>query len=104
MDKNSKEYQKPQDVPAKTYVTLALTRIEKLISDEKIFPPKGKEFPKNFLKIVKDEIFKYIIRIYGHVMKNHWKQVQALGMEAHVVTSCKHFLYVSINNFYFYYL
>ena len=59
LDKNSKEYQKPQDVPAKTYVTLALTRIEKLISDEKIFPPKGKEFPKNFLKIVKDEIFKY---------------------------------------------
>jgi MOB kinase activator 1 len=93
MDKDSADYKKPVAVSASKYISLLMDWIEKQVNDESIFPSDPNQpFPKNFEKIVKN-IFKRLFRVYGHIYCAHFEQVKALGEEAHLNTSFKHFMY-----------
>lgn len=50
----------------------------------------GAPFPKNFVQIVKN-IFKRLFRVYAHLYHSHFPKIVALGEEAHLNTSFKHF-------------
>ena len=70
-----------------------MTWVQGLLDDEKIFPSKlGVPFPKNFLSIVRN-VFKRLFRVYAHVYHAHFPKIVALGEEAHLNTSFKHFIY-----------
>lgn len=49
-------------------------------------------FPKNFLGIAKT-ILKRLFRVYAHIYHAHFPRVVALGEEAHLNTSFKHFIF-----------
>ena len=93
-DEDDKLYAKPTRINANLYCTLSLGKIESLIDDTKIFPTsKSIPFPKNFLSCVKN-IFKWILRIYAHLMKDHWKDIVNEKFEAEISSSFKHFIHV----------
>ncbi len=104
-DENN-EKMEPIKVSAREYISKSLDWIRTLLDDEKVFPTSpglysllisnavDVPFPKKFEKTVKS-IFKKIFRIYAHVMYDHFKTVQALGIEAHINSSLKHFLLFS---------
>lgn len=70
-----------------------MTWIQDQLDNEQIFPTKiGAPFAKNFASIVKT-IFKRLFRIYGHMYLSHMQKIVALGEEAHLNTSFKHFMY-----------
>ncbi len=86
------ERDKPKSIPAHDYIDKTLDMIKENMDDETVFPSKKNvPFPKNFNKIVKD-IFKKILRIYIHILYNHFEVVRKLGFEAHVNSSLKHFV------------
>jgi MOB kinase activator 1 len=71
-----------------------LDEISKYLEDETIFPSdKNIPFPKNSLKTLK-LIFKKIFRIYCHLIKDHWVDIEKKGFDAHISTSFKHFTLV----------
>lgn len=109
-DKHVKEYKSPKEVPAYVYINFAYQKIEKYLDDKKIFPDTftskriiwflfisilGNTQSKKFNHTVK-KIFKLIMRIYCHILKDHFKHIQQLGLEAHLTTSLKHFILVCI--------
>lgn len=49
-------------------------------------------FPKHFQSVVKT-IFKRLFRIYAHIYYSHFNKIMALGEEAHLNTTFKHFYY-----------
>jgi MOB kinase activator 1 len=57
----------------------------------------GVPFPKNFQQIVKN-IFKRLFRVYAHMYHSHFDKIAALGEEAHLNTSFKHFI-LFVNEF-----
>ena len=68
--------------------------IQAQLDDESIFPSKiGTPFPKNFVALVKN-IFKRLFRVYAHMYHSHFPKIVALGEEAHLNTSFKHFIYL----------
>ena len=78
---------------APEYVDYLMVWVQGLLDDEQIFPSKiGEPFPKNFLLIIKN-IFKRLFRVYGHIYHHHFPKIVALGEEAHLNTSFKHFLF-----------
>lgn len=80
-------------VSAPEYVDYLMTWIQKQLDDEAIFPSKiGVPFPKNFQQIAKT-IFKRLFRVYAHMYHSHFTKIVALGEEAHLNTSFKHFIY-----------
>ncbi|KAL0481607.1 MOB kinase activator [Acrasis kona] len=85
----------PIKLSAKEYISRSLNWIRSTLDDEKVFPSSSDvPFPKKFEKIVKS-IFKRIFRIYAHILYDHFPKVQALGIEAHINSSLKHFLLFS---------
>ena len=52
----------------------------------------GTPFPKNFLAVVK-VIFKRLFRVYGHMYHQHFDTVMNIGVEAHLNTCFKHFIF-----------
>jgi MOB kinase activator 1 len=63
------------------------------LDDGKVFPTsKSTPFPKTFGRIVKD-IFKWIFRIYAHLMIVHWKDIKDFKFEGEIHSSFKHFMY-----------
>lgn len=88
--------QKPEDLPAPQYIRRSFDWMREVLDNETIFPTDAEvPFPKNFAKVV-SSIFKKVSRIYAHLMYDHFKQITALGLEAHVNSSLKHFLYFVI--------
>jgi MOB kinase activator 1 len=49
-------------------------------------------FPKNFLAMIKT-IFKRLFRIYAHIYHSHFQMILALGLEYHLNTCFKHFIF-----------
>jgi MOB kinase activator 1 len=88
--------QKPENLPAHQYIKRSFEWMQELLDNESIFPTNSDvSFPKNFQKVVK-AIFKKLLRIYAHLLFDHFKQITALGLDAHVNSSVKHFLYFTI--------
>ena len=78
---------------ANAYIMNVMLWTEEYINNEKIFPSDPKiPFPEEFMKIVSD-IFRRLFRIYAHLYHHHRNDIQAIGAEAHLNTSFKHFMY-----------
>ncbi len=76
---------------APEYVEFLMSWVQAQLDDEATFPSKiGTPFPKNFAAIVKN-IFKRLFRVYAHLYHSHFPKIVALGEEAHLNTSFKHF-------------
>lgn len=87
------QVRKPIKCSAPKYIDFLMTWVQDQIDDESLFPSKiGIPFPKNFLMIAKT-ILKRLFRVYAHIYHEHFKEVVALGEEAHLNTSFKHFIY-----------
>ena len=83
----------PIKCSAPKYIDFLMTWINDQVEDEAVFPSKiGAQFPRNFLSIGK-LILKRLFRVYAHVYHQHFKEVVALGQEAHVNTGLKHFVF-----------
>lgn len=52
----------------------------------------GVSFPKNFLSVIK-VIFKRLFRVYAHIYHSHFQHIMSLGLEYHLNTCFKHFIY-----------
>lgn len=63
------------------------------LDNEAVFPSRvDVPFPKHFQSVVKT-IFKRLFRIYAHIYYSHFNKIMALGEEAHLNTTFKHFYY-----------
>lgn len=105
------EVKKPIKLSAPEYVDYLMTWVQKQLDDETVFPSKigtalrlvivlimlGVPFPKTFPSVVKN-IFKRLFRVYAHIYHTHAAKVSALGEEAHLNTSFKHFVFF-VNEF-----
>eukprot|EP00761_Pharyngomonas_kirbyi_P008174 gb/GECH01008185.1/.p1 GENE.gb/GECH01008185.1/~~gb/GECH01008185.1/.p1 ORF type:complete len:225 (+),score=46.19 gb/GECH01008185.1/:1-675(+) len=92
MDKESPDYKEPTSVSAPEYMGLLMGWIDRQLDDPKLFPAEeGEEYPKGFDKSVK-KIFTRINRVFGHLYHHHLEEMKSSGLEAHLNTTCKHFL------------
>jgi MOB kinase activator 1 len=90
----------PLKVPAPEYIELLMTWVESQFNNETLFPCqlgkfsfiKGVPFPKNFLSMIKT-IFKRLFRVYAHIYHTHFQVILALGLEYHLNTCFKHFIF-----------
>lgn len=90
-------------MPASEYIDHLMTWIENQLNNEKLFPCQigkkdlcivtlGVSFPENFQSLIKI-IFKRLFRVYAHIYHSHFKHVMSLGLESHLNTCFKHFIY-----------
>jgi MOB kinase activator 1 len=87
------KFKKPVKMSAPEYVDHLMTWVQKHIDDEQVFPTKvGVGFSTGFVDQVKT-LFKRMFRVYAHIYHSHYPQMTALGVEAHLNTSFKHFMY-----------
>eukprot|EP00004_Rigifila_ramosa_P014063 TRINITY_DN316_c0_g1_i2.p1 TRINITY_DN316_c0_g1~~TRINITY_DN316_c0_g1_i2.p1 ORF type:complete len:134 (-),score=23.99 TRINITY_DN316_c0_g1_i2:35-436(-) len=87
------DIKKPIRVCAPDYVDYLMTWVQKQMEDESIFPAvQSTPFPKNFQTVVKN-IFKRLFRVHAHIYYSHFDTIRALGEEAHLNTSFKHFIF-----------
>lgn len=90
---DDKEYKKPTALPAATYIQCVLDWLQDIIDDDARFPSEiGVPFPRNFKQLIR-QMCKRIFRIYAHIYCHHFSIVIALGEEAHLNTSFKHFIF-----------
>lgn len=90
---DGKDYKRPVRVSAPHYVELLMNWINDLVNDDAVFPSDDcSAFPKDFLNVIK-KIFKRLFRVYAHIYYSHFAQIQKLGMEAHLNSAFKHFMY-----------
>ncbi|CAI2172817.1 12843_t:CDS:2 [Funneliformis geosporum] len=91
-------FKKPTKLSAPDYVDHLMEWVQNQLDDEALFPSKiGVPFPRNFPQIVKT-IFKRLFRVYAHIYLSHFRVIVALGEEAHLNTSFKHYIYF-VNEF-----
>nr|XP_033783934.1 MOB kinase activator 2 isoform X2 [Geotrypetes seraphini] len=77
---------------APQYVDFVMSSVQKLVTDEDVFPTKyGKEFPNSFESLVK-KICKYLFHVLAHIYSAHFKETVALELHGHLNTLYIHFL------------
>ncbi|KAL2093708.1 hypothetical protein ACEWY4_011020 [Coilia grayii] len=77
---------------APQYVDFVMSLIQKLVTDEEIFPTKyGKEFPNSFESLVK-KICKFLFHVLAHIYWAHFKETVALDLLGHLNTLYAHFI------------
>uniref|UniRef100_A0A7S0UJX8 Uncharacterized protein n=1 Tax=Polytomella parva TaxID=51329 RepID=A0A7S0UJX8_9CHLO len=87
------KYKKPVRLSAPDYISKLFDWIDEQVDSEDVFPQQfGANFPPNFLEVTRT-IFKRLFRVYAHIYHSHFKQVCALGEEAHLNTCFKHFIF-----------
>ncbi len=87
------QYRRPTALPAPVYIEHVLAWIQGIIDDEEKFPSTvGVPFPRNFQALIK-QMVKRMFRIYAHIYCHHFSIIIALGEEAHLNTSFKHFMF-----------
>ncbi|EMR11545.1 hypothetical protein PNEG_00553 [Pneumocystis murina B123] len=95
---DSNKYKKPTKMSAPEYIETLLQWVLSFIDDESVFPTKnGFPFPKCFSLIIR-QIYKRLFRVYAHIYCHHFSAIVALGEEAHLNTSFKHFIFF-VNEF-----
>lgn len=92
---DNERYKKPTMLPANEYITNVMLWTESYINNEKYFPSDPSvPFPNDFQQIVQN-IFKRLFRIYAHIYHHHREDIRAIGAEAHLNTSFRHFIFFS---------
>jgi len=87
------QIKKPIKLSAPAYVDHLMLWIQSQLDDEHVFPSKiGVPFPRTFPATVK-KVFTRLFRVYAHIYHSHFAPIAALGEEAHLNTSFKHFMY-----------
>ncbi|XP_062973182.1 MOB kinase activator 2 isoform X1 [Elgaria multicarinata webbii] len=77
---------------APQYVDFVMSSVQKLVTDEDVFPTKyGKEFPNSFESLVK-KICKYLFHVLAHIYSSHFKETLALELHGHLNTLYIHFI------------
>ncbi|XP_056307776.1 MOB kinase activator 2a isoform X1 [Danio aesculapii] len=77
---------------APQYVDLVMTFVQKLVTDEEIFPTKyGKDFPNSFESLVK-KVCRYLFHVLAHIYWAHFKEIVALDLQGHLNTLYTHFI------------
>ncbi|XP_016432043.1 MOB kinase activator 2-like isoform X1 [Sinocyclocheilus rhinocerous] len=77
---------------APQYVDLVMTSVQKLVTDEEIFPTKyGKDFPNSFESLVK-KVCRYLFHVLAHIYWAHFKETVALELQGHLNTLYAHFI------------
>lgn len=90
---DGEEIKKPIRVSAPEYVDYLMNWVQKQLDNETIFPSEvDVAFPKNFRSIVQ-KILNRLFRVYAHIYHSHFQKIIALGEEAHINTSLKHFIF-----------
>jgi len=85
------KFKRPTKLPAPEYVDALMNWAQNLLDDESVFPNKiGVPFPKNFRDTVRT-IVRRLFRVYAHMYSSHFDHICALGIEAHLNTSYRHF-------------
>ena len=83
----------PQRMTAPAYIERLFDWVEEKLEDETLFPVhENWPFAPGFLSSIK-VIFKRLFRIYAHVYHCHFLHAVALGLDSHLNTSFKHFLF-----------
>jgi len=83
---------------AQQYVEIVIVSVEKLVTDETMFPTKyDQEFPPHFQSTIK-KIFKLMFHVLGHIYTSHFNSILELG-ELHVLnTVFVHFMYFQMEH------
>ena len=90
---DDKSYRRPTALPAREYVEHVFAWLQDNIEDENKFPSElGVPFAKGFDSLVRN-MCKRMFRIYAHMYCEHFALVAALGIEAHLNTSFKQFVF-----------
>ncbi|KAJ8249102.1 hypothetical protein GJAV_G00231190 [Gymnothorax javanicus] len=77
---------------APQYVDFVMSLVQKLVTDEDIFPTKyGKEFPNSFESLVK-KICRYLFHVLAHIYWAHFKETVVLDLQGHLNTLYTHFI------------
>ncbi|XP_028812741.1 MOB kinase activator 2-like isoform X2 [Denticeps clupeoides] len=77
---------------APQYVDFVMSLVQKLVTDEDIFPTKyGKEFPNAFDTLVK-KICKYLFHVLAHIYWAHYRETVAMDLHGHLNTLYTHFI------------
>ncbi|MCJ8733571.1 hypothetical protein PDJAM_G00225090 [Pangasius djambal] len=77
---------------APQYVDFVMSSVQKLVTDEDIFPTKyGKEFPNAFDTLVK-KICRYLFHVLSHIFWAHYKETVAMELHGHLNTLYTHFI------------
>mmetsp|Transcript_17211 Transcript_17211/g.8140 ORF Transcript_17211/g.8140 Transcript_17211/m.8140 type:complete len:192 (-) Transcript_17211:149-724(-) len=83
----------PLKVSASEYIDFLMTWVENQINNEALFPTDlGTPFPKQFVSTVR-VIYKRLFRVYAHIYHTHFQHIMSLGLEYHLNTCFKHFIY-----------
>ncbi|XP_012688155.1 MOB kinase activator 2-like isoform X3 [Clupea harengus] len=77
---------------APQYVDFVMSSVQKIVTDEDIFPTKyGKEFPNTFETLVK-KICRFLFHVLAHIYWAHFKETVALDLQGHLNTLYAHFI------------
>ena len=89
--KDDAQYRKPTRLCACDYIELLLNWVAEVINDQSIFPVEdGARFPRSFMSEVRN-IYKRLFRLYAHLYCHHADKIKAIGANAHLNTTFKHF-------------
>ncbi|KAJ9092907.1 hypothetical protein QFC21_006619 [Naganishia friedmannii] len=95
---NAGANRKPTALSAPLYVENLMTWVQNQLDDDKLFPQKiGVPFPRNYTATCRT-ILRRLFRVYAHIYYEHFDQICALGIEAHLNTNYRHF-YLFVTEF-----
>lgn len=84
----------PQRMSAPAYIERLFDWVEEKLDDQSLFPVhEAWPFAPSFLPTIK-VIFKRLFRVYAHAYHSHYLHATGLGLDSHLNTSFKHFLFV----------
>ncbi|KAK9465050.1 Mob1/phocein [Lipomyces arxii] len=91
--KDNDKFKRPTTLSAPDYIEHLMNWVQSYFENEAVFPSKiGVPFPKNFQQIIA-KIFKRLYRVYAHIYCHHFEIITQLGIQPHLNTSLKHFIY-----------
>nr|XP_021532638.1 MOB kinase activator 2 isoform X3 [Aotus nancymaae] len=77
---------------APQYVDFVMSSVQKLVTDEDVFPTKyGREFPSSFESLVR-KICRHLFHVLAHIYWAHFKETLALELHGHLNTLYIHFI------------
>uniref|UniRef100_A0A023GF84 Putative cell cycle-associated protein mob1-1 n=1 Tax=Amblyomma triste TaxID=251400 RepID=A0A023GF84_AMBTT len=90
---DGQSFREPIRCSAPAYINHLASWVQGQLDDETLFPSQvGLPFPENFIQVAR-RILRRLFRVYAHIYYQHFPQVLALGEEAHLNTSFKHFAF-----------